>query len=105
MGTTNFAPSQNHQDVWPKNGHFCPKKLSQAHIGLAGSFNALLVGGCGARAVSRKTHIYFIYNTKKGGQTHVQNLLMQILYISKTLMSRNCLEIAVSGSLLVIISQ
>ena len=37
--------------IWPKNGifvHFGP--------GLAGS----LVGGCGARAVSRKTPIYFI---------------------------------------------
>ena len=36
--------------------------LSWAHIGLAGSFGALLVGwsGCGARAVSRKTPIYLI---------------------------------------------
>ena len=30
------------------------------YIGLAGSFGALLVGGCGTRAVSRKTPIYFI---------------------------------------------
>ena len=30
------------------------------HIGLAGSFGALLVGDYGARAVSRKTPIYFI---------------------------------------------
>ena len=35
--------------------------LSWAHIGLAGSIGALLVGGCGARALSRKTPIYFIY--------------------------------------------
>ena len=34
--------------------------LTRAHIGLAGSFGAPLVGGCGARAVSRKTPIYFI---------------------------------------------
>ena len=38
--------------------------LSWAHIGLAGSFGALFVGwfvgGCGARAVSRRTPIYFI---------------------------------------------
>ena len=34
--------------------------LSWAHIGLAGSFGALLIGGCGARDVSRKTPIYFI---------------------------------------------
>ena len=43
-----------------ENGQFM---LSWAHIGLAGSFGAVdwLVGGCGARAVSRKTPIYFIY--------------------------------------------
>ena len=38
--------------------------FSWAQIGLAGSFGALLVGwlggGCSARAVSRKTPIYFI---------------------------------------------
>ena len=34
--------------------------LFWAHIGLAGSFGTLLVGGCGARDVSRKTPIYFI---------------------------------------------
>ena len=38
--------------------------LSWAHIGLAGSFGALLVGwlvgGFGTRAVSRKTPIYFM---------------------------------------------
>ena len=34
--------------------------LSWAVIGLVGSFGAPLVGGCGARAVSRKTPIYFI---------------------------------------------
>ena len=40
----------------------CPAQnmFSWAHIALAGSFGALLVGGCGARAVSRKTPIYFI---------------------------------------------
>ena len=40
----------------PKIGifvHFAP--------GLAGSFGALLVGGCGAWAVSRKKPIYFMY--------------------------------------------
>ena len=47
------ALSKNDQ-IWPKIGifvHFGP--------GLAGSFGGL-VGGCGARAVSRKTPIYFI---------------------------------------------
>ena len=33
--------------------------LSWAHIGHTGSFGALSVGGCGARAVYRKTPIYF----------------------------------------------
>ena len=37
---------------------FLPQNmLSLAHIGLAGSFGALLVGGHGAWAVSRKTPI------------------------------------------------
>ena len=40
--------------------------LSWAHIGLVRSFGALLVGGCGARAVSRMTPIYFMvqYNVQ-----------------------------------------
>ena len=38
-----------------KNGQIWPKICFPGHIGLAGSFVALLVGGCGARAVSRKT--------------------------------------------------
>ena len=42
---------------WP---NLAQNMLSWAHIGLAGSFGALLIGGCGARAVSRKTPIYFI---------------------------------------------
>ena len=37
----------------------CTRTL--ALIGLAGSFGALSVGGCGARAASRKTPIYFIF--------------------------------------------
>ena len=44
-----------------KRPNLAQNMLSWAHIGLAGSFGALLVGGCGARAVSRKTPIYFIY--------------------------------------------
>ena len=38
---------------------------SWAYIGLAGSFGALLVGACGARAVSRKTPIYFMIINQK----------------------------------------
>ena len=39
-----------------QNWHFC-----QFGPGHAGLFSALLVGGCGARAVSRKTPIHFIH--------------------------------------------
>ena len=45
---------------------FCPKTTKKIGIfihigpGLTGSFGALLVGSCGARAASRKTPIYFI---------------------------------------------
>ena len=42
------------QPILPQN------MLSWAHTVFAGLFGALLVGGCGARAVSRKTPIYFI---------------------------------------------
>ena len=42
------------RQFWPQN------MLPWVHIGLAGSFGALLVGGYGARAVCRKTPIYFI---------------------------------------------
>ena len=44
----------------PKTAFLSQNMLSWAHIGLAGSFGALLVGGCGARAISRKTPIYFM---------------------------------------------
>ena len=55
-----------------KKGFFAQKRPNLAKIGIfgqfgpghAGLFNALLwvwVGGCGARAVSRKTPIYFMY--------------------------------------------
>ena len=44
----------------PKRPSFAENMHSWAHKGPAGSFGALLVGGCGARAVSRKTPIYFI---------------------------------------------
>ena len=40
--------------------------LSWAYIGLAGSSSALLVGVCGARAVSCKTPIYFMVQLIQG---------------------------------------
>ena len=39
--------------------------LSWAHIGIAASFGAQLVGGCCARTVSRKTPIYFVWYSNK----------------------------------------
>ena len=52
----------------PPNGCLAQKQpflpqsmLSWAHIGLVSSFG-WLVGGCGARALSRKTPIFFIYD-------------------------------------------
>ena len=45
------------KDFCPKTTKFSPKL---AFLSIAGSFGALLVGGCGARAVSRRTPIYFI---------------------------------------------
>ena len=44
--------------VGPKKANLAQNMLSWADIGLAGSFGALLV--VVVRAVSRKTHIYFI---------------------------------------------
>ena len=46
-----------------KRPNLAQNMLSWAHIDRVGSFGALLVGGCGARAVSRKTPIYFIVST------------------------------------------
>ena len=44
----------------PKRPNLAQNMLSLAHGGLASSFGALLVGGFGSRAVSRKTLFYFI---------------------------------------------
>ena len=44
----------------PKKAKLGPKYAFCPYIGLVGSFGALLVGGCGARAVFRKTPIYFM---------------------------------------------
>ena len=52
-------------DFFSKNYDFCPKKskfgLKMAFLFILGqALPAHLVGGCGARAVPRKTPIYFI---------------------------------------------
>ena len=49
--TTKFGPNWHFWSIWAR-----PCRLIQCPVG--GS-----VGGCGARAVSRKTPIYFIYYT------------------------------------------
>ena len=61
MGTKTFAFSCKNQDSLPKNDQILPK------IGILGQAYQLiwcpiagLVGGFGARAVSRKTPIYLI---------------------------------------------
>ena len=47
-----------------KQPNLAQNMLSWTYIGLAGSFGALLVCGCGALAVSRKTPIYFLEMVK-----------------------------------------
>ena len=47
----------------PKKSKFGPKMAFLFILGQA--LPAHLVGGCGARAVSRKTPIYFIFNCNK----------------------------------------
>ena len=44
----------------PKTAISAPKYAFLAHIGLAGSFGVLLVGGHGAGAISGKTPNYFL---------------------------------------------
>ena len=61
LSTKTFALSPKKIGVLAQKRPFLPQNmLSWAYDVLAGSFGALLVGGCGARAVSRKTSIYFI---------------------------------------------
>ena len=57
-----FDFSSKNLDFLPKNDKNWARNWHFVHFGpgLAGSFGGL-VGGCGARAVSRKTPIYFIY--------------------------------------------
>ena len=47
------------KDFLPKKGQIWPKICFLGYIDLAGSFGALMVGGCGLRAVSCVTPIYF----------------------------------------------
>ena len=58
IGTKSFASFRINKDFWP---NLAQKMVSLAHIGVAGSFGAL-VGWLVvvARAVSRKTPIYFM---------------------------------------------
>ena len=60
---------------------FSQKTVIFGHIGLVGSFGALLVGGCGARAVSRKTPIYFMWSSQ--GSDLILSLPTYLLKCSK----------------------
>ena len=68
----------------PKTAIFAPKYAFGAHIGLAGSFGALLVFGCSARAVSRNTPIYFMLSI------HVTNIL---ILLGSLVVSRKIIEL------------
>ena len=59
----------------PKKSKFGPKMAFLSFFGQA--LPAHLVGGCGARAVSRKTPIYFIYIP----YIHIPNQQAHIVYI------------------------
>ena len=61
LSTKTFASSHRKLGFFAqKRPNLAQNMLSWAHTGLAGPFGAPLVGGCGARAVSRKTPIYFM---------------------------------------------
>ena len=58
---------------YPKTTKFCPKLAFLVNLGqcpVGGS-----VGGCGARAVSRKTPIYFIILVSKRHTSYLQHAL------------------------------
>ena len=44
VSTKIFSSSDKNQDFWPKNDQILPKICFWAHVGLGGSFGALLVG-------------------------------------------------------------
>ena len=58
VGNKTFDFSSKKKDFLPKKSKFGPKMAFLFNLGQA--LLAHLVGGCGARAVSRKTPIYFI---------------------------------------------
>ena len=56
MTTKTFVPVTKKKRILAQNNQNWLK------IGIFGSFDALLVGGCGAWAVSRKTPIYVMFS-------------------------------------------
>ena len=63
VGTRTFAPSQHNKAVWPKTAIFDPEYAflsTYRPSWLIWCRFGWLNGGCGARAVSRKTPIYFM---------------------------------------------
>ena len=78
----------------PKTTKFGPKLAFLVNLGQAMQAYSMpccgSVGGCGARAVSRKTPIYFIYKTQNRDEEMIYNLLQpkdgqQILSLSLSL--------------------
>ena len=64
MGKKTYDFSSKKKDFLPKNDQIWPKigifrQFGPGHAGLFGALLVGAVGGCGARALSRKTHIYF----------------------------------------------
>ena len=81
MGTKTFAFSSKNQDFLPDNDQIWPK------IGIFGQFGPCRlircpvggsVGGCGTRAVSRKTPIHFIIYTMSMETIGVGRIFLRI---------------------------
>ena len=85
VGTKTFASSCKNYDFWPQNSHFRPKICFLQHIyrpcRLIWCPIGWLVGGCGARAITRKTPIYFMFTVKT---TKLNKKLQFILPTVKT---------------------
>ena len=95
MGNKTFDFASKKKDFLPKNDQIWPKTgiFDQFGPGHAGLFSALLVGsvgGCGARAVSRKTPIYFI--CYKGSLPIIidNRLTLRIMFSIRSLFGQKC---------------
>ena len=80
----------------PKKSKFGPKMAFLFFLGQA--LPAHLVGGCGARAVSRKTPIYFFINTNRACFLLVLGFSHFFLFVLYFSMRRLCLAVASCAS-------